>query len=52
VCERLKIKFGKNHHFKEFLQVTAPRHKWRGFTDSEDPGQDNHREMPVESADF
>ena len=32
--------------------VTAPRHNWRGFMDSEDPSLDNHREMPVEAVDF
>jgi hypothetical protein len=39
-------------NWKISLYVTAPRHKWRGFTGSEDPGLDNHREMPVEAADF
>ena len=32
--------------------VTAPRHKWRGFTGSEVLGLDNHRARIVTTADF
>ena len=36
----------------EVSDVTAPRHKWRGFTGSEVLGLDNHRARIVTTADF